>query len=296
MTDLASAHRKPVSTLPAMATVIVPAHNEEAVIAKTLVTLLDRGDPSAIQVVVVANGCDDGTAEVAALAASSVDVIEIAEASKVVAINVGEEAAPSFPRVYLDADVRLSSTSLQLILEALSEPGALIAEPTPDFDTSESSATVRAFYAVWVRLHGTGLGGIGSGVYAMSEAGRGRFGAFPPIIGDDAFVRAQFRSDEVIVVPGARSTVTAPRTTHGLLSITTRSLVGNRQLAARYPELSSAKQESSRGFVSKAIRLPLRLWALVPLYVGIQLWTRIRAVLLFRDFDEYRWERDDSSR
>jgi glycosyltransferase involved in cell wall biosynthesis len=43
--------------------IVIPAHNEEAVIARTLATLLRTAMPREFEVIVVCNGCSDRTAE-----------------------------------------------------------------------------------------------------------------------------------------------------------------------------------------------------------------------------------------
>ena len=51
---------------------------------------------------------------------------------------------------------------------------------------------------------------IGAGVYALSEAGRARFGDFAAVIADDGYVRALFKEEERGRVADARSAVWAP--------------------------------------------------------------------------------------
>jgi glycosyltransferase involved in cell wall biosynthesis len=89
-----------------MPSVIIPAHNEEAVIGRGLTALLDGLDDE-WEVVVVGNGCSDRTLEVSAQFAPRVQVGETPVASKVAAMNLGDQIATSFPRIYLDADVTL---------------------------------------------------------------------------------------------------------------------------------------------------------------------------------------------
>jgi hypothetical protein len=84
----------------------VPAHDEHDVIGR-LLTGLCRGDDR-LDVVVVCNGCTDGTAAVARTF-PGVRVIETPVASKRVALRLGNEAARDFPRVYVDADVEIGA-------------------------------------------------------------------------------------------------------------------------------------------------------------------------------------------
>ncbi len=80
--------------------VIIPAHNEEAVIARCLSSLLEgapSGTAEEVEVIVVCNGCDDHTAQVAREIAPRATVLEIPVASKVAALNAGDEEAAHFP-------------------------------------------------------------------------------------------------------------------------------------------------------------------------------------------------------
>ena len=45
--------------------VVIPAHDEEAVVGRCLAALLDGARPGELDVVVVCNGCTDATADIA---------------------------------------------------------------------------------------------------------------------------------------------------------------------------------------------------------------------------------------
>src|ERR1700722_5972108 len=103
----------------AVASVVVPAHNESQVIGRCLAALA-RGEPSdALEVVVVCNGCTDDTPARARSAGPHVRVIELSEASKIAALNAGDEACTTFPRFYVDADVELTPASIRAVTAAL---------------------------------------------------------------------------------------------------------------------------------------------------------------------------------
>nr|MBA3488797.1 glycosyltransferase family 2 protein [Longispora sp. (in: high G+C Gram-positive bacteria)] len=61
-------------------------------------------------VTVVANGCPDDTAAVAR--AAGVRVVVLSAAWKAAALNAGNAVAIGFPRVYLDAYVRITAADL----------------------------------------------------------------------------------------------------------------------------------------------------------------------------------------
>jgi GT2 family glycosyltransferase len=275
-----------------MATIIIPAHNEESVLDETLAALVGSGEAPPFRVVVVCNGCTDGTAGIARRHADRVDVIETSEASKTKAINVGESTADSYPRIVQDADVVLSGESAAQLVRALQAPGALLVEPRPLFETSRSPYPVRAFYRVWLALHGGAPGDIGGGVYGLTEEARSRFGAFPDVIADDAFVRAHFAPDEVTSAEGSTVIVRAPATTAGLVKIKTRSRLGQWEISRRYPQLWMDKRSSTPAITSKARRLPPRLWLDAPIYGALQIAIRLRAASMALRSGPYAWERD----
>src|SRR5688572_19584947 len=107
-----------------MASIVIPAHDEERLLGATLERVLDGLEPGT-EVIVICNGCRDRTAEVARGFAPRVAVIELAEASKVAALNAGDAAAQSFPRVYLDADTPIAGADLMRVIAVLREPGSL---------------------------------------------------------------------------------------------------------------------------------------------------------------------------
>lgn len=273
-----------------MPVVLIPAHNEAAVLPRTL-AVLAQGLREDAEVWVLANGCTDATAQLAREA--GVRVLEVEEASKVAALNAGDAAAPGYPRLYLDADIELSGSDANRLFEAL-ENGALAAEPRPVFDLTGADGTVIAWYKVWQQLHGARPGAVGSGMYALSQAGRERFGAFPDVIADDGYVRAHFAPGEIELVEGTTSRVRGPLRLAELIKIKTRSRLGNLQLKRRYPELMAAKAGASVG--AKAAKLPVGLWPLLPLYGWVQLKVRRRAQAQAEHLDDYVWERDESSR
>lgn len=273
-----------------MPVVLIPAHNEAAVLPRTLSVLLGGLRPD-VEVWVLANGCSDETAALGREA--GVHVLEVAEASKVAALNAGDAAAPGFPRMYLDADVELSGADANRIFEVL-EQGAVAAEPRPVFDLEGADPLVLAWYPVWQALHGARPGAVGSGLYALSEEGRGRFGEFPKVIADDGFVRAHFAPGEIVEVAGTTSRVRAPRRLAELIKIKSRSRLGNLELRRRFPELMAARAGSGVG--AKAAKLPMSLWANFPLYALVQLRIRRRAKIQSQHLDDYVWERDESSR
>ncbi len=278
-----------------MISVIVPAHDESSVIAHTLRSLTEGCADGELQIVVVCNGCSDDTAEIARGFGSPVEIVETPLASKAAALRLGDEAAIGFPRFYVDADVELPLDSLRRVADVLRRGPWLAAAPEMRVDLSGCSRPVRAYYAIWTRLPYHADGMIGSGVYAMSEAGRSRFDTFPDIISDDGFARLQFGPDERTSVEGAAFTIRAPKTLASVVRIKTRSQKGAVQLLRAYPELARNDVRNYQSSLAGILRDP-RQWMNCCVYLYVISVTKLRAYWLNYARDLGEWERDDTSR
>lgn len=277
-----------------MASIIIPAHNESAVIGNTLSGLLSQVD-ECDELIVVCNGCSDATADVARRFAPRVAVIELGAPSKTAALNEGDRCAKTFPRVYVDADVSLGKGAFKRIISDLNGGTYLAAAPSPIMDLQYSTWAVKAYYDIWLSLPYCRKGMIGAGVYALSEAGHLRLGEFPSLIADDGYVRALFREGERGVVSGAHSLVRAPINLSWLLRIKTRSRLGYMELSAKYPDLIR-NEKKDYGIAIFSILARPSAWLGVIIYLYVNTLSRIFAKQKFKDIVNYRWEKDDSSR
>ncbi|HEX2973907.1 MAG TPA: glycosyltransferase family A protein [Tepidisphaeraceae bacterium] len=278
-----------------MISIIIPAHNEAAVIGRCLSSLLDGSQPGELELIIVCNGCTDNTAAIARGFGEAVRVIETDIPSKVNALNLGDRAASHFPRLYVDADVGLTLDSVRRIVSELENGGFLAAAPQIRLDLDGCSWAVRAFYEIDGRLpsHREGIGG--SGVYAMSAEGRARFGEFPKVTADDAFVRRHFRPEERITVPGTWSCVKPPKALRGLIKIKTRSHLGNYEIEERYPHLTANRGTSNRPALL-ALALKPWFWPCLAVYGYVKAMARLRAIWQLRVMGGAKWERDETSR
>lgn len=275
--------------------VIIPAHNEEAVIRRCLDALLADAQEHEFDVVVVANGCTDRTAEIAASYGPPVRVLSTPVGCKATALNDGEAVLrpDRFPRIYLDGDLELSTDAARQISRAVEDPGTLAAAPNFDFDTSSSSWAVRAFYRVWQAMPYLNSGRI-AGAYALSRTGRARFTSFPKVIADDGFVRLHFALHERSTLESCSVVVAAPRTLKDLIKIKTRSRIGTIQLRQRFPHLFENEAASETASLRQMFQNP----SLAPLYIvylAVNLVARVRARIQLRRGTPV-WERDESSR
>lgn len=277
-----------------MISIIVPARNEAAVIGRTLQAMTSGAAPGELDIVVVCNGCSDNTAAIARGFGPPVRVIETETGSKTHALNLGDESARAFPRIYADADVVLAPAAIRALADRLQSGGVLAAAPRAEIDLAGCSWPVRAFYDIRARLPSSHEGIGGSGIYALSEAGRRRFGEFPNLTADDAFVRGQFRPHERETLASVSSRVFPPRTLRDMIAVKARAQYGNLELARLYPDLWANRGESNHRALPGLFRYPW-LWPRLLVYGLVTLLARRQAGKRLRS-NTFVWERDDSSR
>jgi glycosyltransferase involved in cell wall biosynthesis len=104
--------KKPKQAPKPRISVIVPAHNEEAYLKQTLLSL-KRQSYLPFEVIVVANGCTDRTPEVAKDLCDR--LVVISQKNLGVARNLGARMATGDLLLFLDADTRLDRNALRAI-------------------------------------------------------------------------------------------------------------------------------------------------------------------------------------
>ncbi len=275
-----------------MISIVIPAHNEEAVIGRCLRSLTHGARPGELEIIVACNGCTDRTAEIASQFAPWVRVVVAERASKIAALNLGDENARGFPRCYIDADIEVGINEVRQVAGLLQRGTVLAAAPAMRVDLSRSSLLVRAFYTIWLRQSYHGPGMVGGGFYGLSETGRKRFDRFPEIIADDEFVRRHFDPNERATPPDCYFTIRAPRTLAQLIKIKTRSRLGLYQLAKRFPTRPAPRGTRRH---TPWILQPW-LWPAGAVYGLVNIITRLRAAQKLSTIAVYQWERDESSR
>lgn len=275
--------------------IIIPAHNEESVIGRCLKALLDGAEPGELEVIVACNGCHDRTEEIARSFGPDVRVVESAIQSKVAALNTGDAAATRFPRLYVDADIVLSLDAVRRTAAVLHNNAVLAAAPHVEWDLRKCGWLVRAFYAVWRHQPYFDSGRLGSGVYALSEAGHARLNSFPNLTGDDEYVRRLFAPEERANVPGCSFTVVPPRNIRDLVRIKTRSRRGNLEIARFCPNLPEQPTGGTSRFARRILARPW-LWPAAVVYFTVVALTKWHAHRTCRRGVNVLWERDLSSR
>jgi glycosyltransferase involved in cell wall biosynthesis len=280
--------------------VLIPAHNEAAVIRRCLGHLFEGIGVGELEVAVVCNGCEDDTAAVARASAHPVEVIELDVASKPAALRAGDQLLHTFPRLYLDADVVLAGPSARHVLEHLAHGGAVAARPPFVYDTAHSSAIVRRYYRARSRMPGAMRSIWGAGVYGLSAAGRARFGDYPDVVAEDLFVHQHFGEDEIDIVGDEPVVVVVPARYRDLLKVRRRAYRGvvENRAAAREP-VHQGRQAPGHASTSTSTLRNMLLLCRSPSGV-LDAATYAFVAVSARVYNAFgrsaRWERDESSR
>lgn len=268
--------------------VIIPAHDEAAVIARTLTALAPLTGLDGFEVIVACNGCHDDTASVARTF-DGVIVAETSTASKPAGLNLGDAVATRWPRLYLDADIDISPRAVVDTMAELSRPGVLAARPRYVYDTGGATLPVRAYYRARSRIPAPPSRLWGAGGYATNSAGHGRFERFASVTADDSWFDAQFDDGEKRIVATQPMRVRTPRDTAALLAVLTRQRRG-------YLEIGVRPQTQHRGRALLSSVHSLGEAADAVWYLLLTVVSRRRVRLAARRGQASLWERDASTR
>lgn len=216
--------------------VVIPAHNEAAVVGRCLDRLLE-GAPPGIQAVVVSNGSVDDTVLRAQEsvpryrnAGHDLRVETLPVAGKPGAVRHGVSTSSARPLVVLDADVELTGASLKLLARTLQDDSRpLAAVLRADLVASRSTWLVRRWVAVFRELPYARNHMIGSGVVAVNALGAQLLEGLPDVLNDDAWIRQQFSAGQRAPAD-VTFTVHAPRTLPALVSRRARVTIGNAEM------------------------------------------------------------------
>jgi glycosyltransferase involved in cell wall biosynthesis len=265
------------------------------VIARCLASLLADAHPQEFDIVVVPNGCHDRTAEVAAEFGRAVQVVPTSLASKTEALNIGDAASITFPRIYLDADIEISARTARELVSALDEPGVMFATPQLNLDLSEASSVVRAYYRVWLQLPYRDHSHLGRGTIALSREARQRFAEFPAVIADDLYMRRLFLVSECRTLQTGVVTIRPPSSLQELIRVKSRVIAANLQY--RHLRLQRlAERAPSRMAALRRLQANRSSWPDIGIYLAITAAIRVRAHAKRRFGHMNIWERDDTAR
>lgn len=276
--------------------IIIPAHNEQLLITKTLNFILKDGVVTECNIIVVANGCHDNTVnnvnafiheQASALQSKQIiiEVLDVEKASKTNAINIGLSHAPAGVKVLLDADINISGQHLLNLVNCLSEK-VLAVSPKLNYDTSQSSRLVKWYYAIAAASLYNQAHRI-SNVIALTEVAQQKMGNLPNVIADDEYIRRRFHHSEYQVIKTACFTFKCPKDIFNLLNVLTRVERGNLQLRKLNVEDHSDVQGLSTPFTFSIRYVTFATCKVIAKY---------RAKWQFFIGKINQWERDESNR
>lgn len=259
--------------------VVIPANNEETWIARCLRAVLASHGPDHAQVIVVANGCTDNTAEIArgltrdfAARGWALVVLELMQGGKIAALNAGDGWVTAPVTVYLDADVGVGPDVLGQLAGALRRDAPAYGSGTLHIPTPQSAIS-RAYLRIYEQVPFITTGVPGCGLFAVNTAGRARWGKWPDIISDDTFARLQFTPQERHKVPGVYEWPIVEGWA-ALVRVRRRQNVGVTEVHARYPALARNDEKpalSPGAMAAMALRDPLGFAT----YAGVALATKL---------------------
>lgn len=259
--------------------VIIPANNEAALIGGCLEAILASDwQGGGVQVIVAANGCSDDTVAQAQGFATAFDrlgwqleVLDLAKGGKLNALNLADAKVQAPIRVYLDADVTISRGLLWQLADALSSPAPRYA--SGKVNITAKSWLSRAYARIWRQVPFMSDCVPGCGVFAVNDAGRARWGAFPEIISDDTYVRLSFTPQERVGVQASFDWPIAEGF-RNLVKVRRRQDVGVDEVAQKFPDL--IENDDKPDFpLSRKLSMALRAPISFAVYSGVALVSKL---------------------
>ncbi len=279
-------HKRPLMT------VVVPAHNEELGLARLLPRLLTGADQGEFRVVVVCNGCTDGSVAEARSHGPDVEVVELPVPSKAAALAAGGAMVRDFPVAFVDADVCLDPSGLRALARLVTLDGYLAAAPERNLVRDQVSLAARWYYDIWERLPQVRSGLFGRGIIVLSQAGYQRVSALASFISDDLAYSEEFNARERTIAVDSTVSVWPARTWRSLLKRRIRVVQGVQELGktGRVSPSASTRPMDLLRIVAADPAMALRL----PLFLFTTVLVRMR--VRFGATGNGVWMRDETSR
>lgn len=263
----------------AAVSILIPAHNEADYLPACLEALLASDAVSKpVEVIVIANGCTDMTADIArgflprfAKIGWALTVLDLTEGGKLKAWNAGEAAATGDALIYLDADVNVSPALIAQLADVLGGEGPRYASGRPNVTVGPDPLT-RHYTRFWCTTPFMTHGVPGFGVFAMNREGRARWDRWPDIISDDTYARLNFTPSERHSVPASYDWPMIEGFRR-LVQVRRRQDIGVAEIESRYPELigNDDPKDHSVPLWQRALRDPTAFVAFAAVRIAIRL-------------------------
>ena len=235
--------------------VIIPAHNEEALIGNCIESILANQQTfeGELEIIVVANACTDSTTEIAKNY-NEVKVIETEQKGKPNALNLGDSAASYFPRVYVDGDLVLSNNVVHELTKDLSDKNIKITSPRLMIDVAKiKNKLIKNHYEFWLSLPHIKDFLVGGGVYAINRKSRKAFDKFPDILSDDGYIKALFDEKERKINKNCFMYMHTPNKIEDMIYQRIRWTAGELELKNKYPHLFHKRENYYKNIVKHII-------------------------------------------
>ncbi|MEE9415501.1 MAG: glycosyltransferase family 2 protein [Acidimicrobiales bacterium] len=287
---------EPTAPADPYAVVIIPAHNESGTIARCLESVLDDPNSDRFDVVVATNGCTDDTALKAESFGHPVRVVDSALPGKTAALDLALAATADVTRIYVDADVVVSSGAMTAIAETIESTGAMAAAPRIQFDTTTSSLWARLYLETWAKADYFTEGHVGTGLYAISAEGHRKIPTFGDLFAEDLLPIQRFGIEQRATASEATFSPLFPRNLRDLVKVQIRQQIGVIEFHRWLEEVGeeSTLDSLDRTWITKLLRDPSS-WAGVAVYAPLRVLIQIGAAWKHR-FGTRTWTRDETSR
>jgi len=217
-----------------------------------------------LEVIVVSDGSTDNTREIIERYSGRVKFIQLVHAGKATALNHGMSVATGEILVFTDVRQRLAPDSLRLLMENFADPrvGVASGELQIASDTIEARLGVGAYwkYERWIRLNLSAIDSIFGATGAYYAVRRELAISVPPNkLADDMFLPLHAFLKGYRLIVDARAKMYDYATDLATeFSRKVRTLAGNYQILASYPQLLGPKNRLLLHFISyKVGRLAL---------------------------------------
>lgn len=256
--------------------IVIAVHNGESYLAEKLESIFAQNYPRELmEIFVISDGSTDRTEEIArSMASSGVQLIVLPRGGKPAALNAGIAAAHGEFLVLTDVRQKIAPNALRCLLERFADPevgvvsGALVIYDLADGRPAQASLYWR--YEFWVRDRLSSLGSIFGATGAFYAIRKELAVPIPrEILLDDMYLplAAFFRGYRLVVEPEARI-FDYPAGLNSEFRRKVRTLAGNYQILAAYPQLLGFRNPLWWHFVSYKFARLLLPFALILIFIG----------------------------